>query len=189
METLEAASEDESGTPAEATSRRSPAFLLTVALAIVLVAALVISVIEWRHYENQASSASSLQSTESSALKAATALALDFGSYNYSNLHGPTAPWTVLENNSTADYKAKYEASVSLLESTVLTYKSSAVATVPVAAVSTVKGSTVTVILELSQTITDTLQKNGPQSQTFLLTMTVIRQRGQWLLSGVTVNI
>jgi hypothetical protein len=169
--------------------RRGAAFYLTLALAVILIAALVISVIEWQHYENKADSLSSVQATQSSALKAATSYGVYVGSYNYTDLHGPTAPWTLIENNATPDFKAKYQQTTSLLESTVLSYKGSATATVAAAAVSKLQGSTATVLIELNQSITNSTQKNGPQSETFLVTMTLVRQKGHWLISSVAASV
>jgi type II secretory pathway pseudopilin PulG len=178
METLETADSAKSGTGVTGSIRRSPTRALAIALSVVLVAALIVSVIEWQHYADRANRLSALQNTQASALKSASTYAVWVGSYDYTNLHGPTASWTQIENHSTPDFKAKYQQTTSLLESTVTSYKGSATATVQSAAVSSVKGSTATVLIELAQ-----------KNQTFLVTITEVEQHGRWLISAVAATV
>lgn len=189
METLEADNDTKDEPTSGFSLRRPPIQVVAAALAVVLIAALILSIIEWQHYANRANSLSSLQRTESSALQAAESYGIDVGSYNYNNLYGPTASWTQIEDHSTPAFKSKYEQTTSLLAPTVKSYKGSATATVQTAAVSQVKGSTATVLIELDQTITNSTQKSGPQSETFIVTLTLVHQKGQWLISSVAASV
>jgi hypothetical protein len=186
--------DDTGGTdhPAPAPGRsplRGVAGVLAAALAVVLVAALAVSVYEWRHYESRSRHLSALAAIESSALQAADGYAVDLGSYNYANLHGPTAPWTLIEDNSTPSFKAKYEQTTSLLESTVIAYRGSATASVSASAVSSVKGDQVVVLTELDQKIVNDTQKSGPETQTFLVTITMLHQHGKWVIDDVQASL
>lgn len=169
--------------------RRRPAQVLAGALAVIVVAALILSVVEWRHYESQANRLDAVNRLESSALAAADTYGVDVGSYNYANLHGPSAPWTQIEDHATAAFRAKYEQTTGLLQSTVVAYKGTAKATVETAAVASIKGTQAVVLIELDQTITNSTQKSGPQSETFLVTMTLQRQGAQWLISAIGATV
>jgi hypothetical protein len=56
---------------------------------------------------------------------------------------------------------------------------------VPVSAVSSVSPTRAVVLLLLSQTITNSTQKSGPQTQQFIVIMTLLQQKGQWLIDNV----
>ncbi len=190
METLqEQTTQTEAAEPAglvDRVGRRMSALtLLGIAVAVLVVAGLILSLIEWNSSQSKLNSQNSLRA---SATKAASTYGVAFGSYDYRNLHGPTAPWTVIEDHATASFRSDYQRTSSALEPTIVAYKATATATVPVSAVSTVSSSKAVVLLQLSQTITNSTQKNGPQSQQFIVVMTLQRHKGQWLIDNVQAS-
>ena len=44
------------------------------------------------------------------------------------------------------------------------------------------------VLLVLSQKIVNSTQKNGPQTQQFIVVMTLVRAKGQWLVDNVQAS-
>lgn len=188
METLQ---EDTSTTqPGDSSSRSlrrvSSLTILGSAVAALVVVALVLSLVEWRSDHGKLQIQTSLRA---SAAKAANSYAVDFGSYDYRNLHGPTAPWTMIEKHATARFRSDYQKTSGALEPTIVQYKASAQATVPVVAVSTITSSKAVVLLQLSQTITNSTQKNGPQAQQFIVVMNLLREKGQWVVDDVQASV
>jgi len=163
--------------------------VLGVAVAAVVVAALIVSLVAWSNDHSKLSRYQGLDGLRASAGRTASSYAVAFGSYNYANLHGPKAPWTVIEDHSTAKFRSDYQRTSAALEPTIVSYKATAVATVPLAAVSSISSSKAVVLLQLSQTITNSTQKNGPQSQQFIVVMTMLRQKGQWLIDNVAASV
>lgn len=180
-------------TAAAPRSPRQPSFRrrrIAVAVGVlVLVAAVAISVAGWMSAHSSAGNLRSTNSLRASATQAAKAYGVAFGSYNYQNLHGAGAPWTQIEDHSTAAFKSDYQKTSSQLEQTIVAYKATAQATVPVAAVSSVSSSKAVVLMQLSQTITNSTQKDGPQTQQFLVVMTLQRQHGAWLIDNVAASV
>lgn len=172
--------------PTRRSRRPSSLTILASAVALVVVAALALSLVEWRSDHNKLQTQTALRA---SATKAADSYGVAFGSYDYRNLHGPTAPWTVIEQHATARFKSDYQKTSSALEPTIVQYKATAKATVPISAVSSLTSSKAVVLLQLSQTITNSTQKNGPQSQQFLVVMTLLHQKGKWLVDNVQASV
>lgn len=188
METLQ--EDTDTAPPAKSPSplrgRVSSLTLLGSAVAILVVAALILSLIEWRSDHAKLQTQTSLRA---SATKAADSYAVSFGSYDYRNLHGPSAPWTTIEKHATARFRSDYQKTSHALEPTIVQYKATARATVPLAAVSSITSSKAVVLLQLSQTITNSTQKNGPQSQQFIVVMTLLHQKGHWLVDDVQASV
>ncbi len=175
--------------PVRDARRPSPLVLLGSAVALIVVAALILSLVEWSTQDGKAHHLQNLEGLRASATKAAGSYAVAFGSYNYRNLRGPSAPWTVIEDHATARFRSDYQKTSSALEPTIVSYKATAQATVPESAVSTVSASKAVVLLVLDQTITNSTQKSGPQSQSFIVVMTLLRQKGQWLIDNVQASV
>lgn len=167
----------------------SPLAILTIAVAVLVLAALGVSVYQWQSNAERANSLASINSLRASALAAADGYSIDVGSYDYTNLHGPNAPWTLIENHATAKFSQSYKTTSAALEPTIMSYKAAAKATVTQSAVSSVSSKGAVVIVLLSQSITNSTQRNGPQTQQFLVTMTLVRQRGQWLIDDVKASV
>lgn len=172
--------------PARRTRRISSLTILGAAVAAVVVAALALSLVEWRADHSKLQTQTSLRA---SATKAAETYAVAFGSYDYRNLHGAGASWSDIEQHATARFRSDYEKTSSALEPTIVQYKATAKATVPIAAVSSVSPSKAVVLLQLSQTITNSTQKNGPQTQQFIVVMTLLHQKGHWLIDNVQASV
>jgi hypothetical protein len=192
METLDTDTEDG---PAVAAPKSGPARLasplaiLTIAVAVLVLAALGVSVFEWQNNADRANNLAHINSLRASALSAAEGYSIDVGSYDYTDLHGPNAAWTQIESHSTPKFSQSYKTTSAALEQTILSYKASAKATVSQAAVSSVSGNGAVVIVLLSQSITNNTQKSGPQTQQYLVTMTLVRQQGHWLIDNVQASV
>ncbi|HET9731793.1 MAG TPA: hypothetical protein VFP54_03875 [Acidimicrobiales bacterium] len=167
----------------------SPLTLLGSAVALIIVVALVISLVGWSGEHSKAARLEAENALRASATKAAVTYGAAFGSYDYRNLHGPTSPWTVIENHATARFRSDYQKTSSVLQPTIISYKATAKATVPVSAVSSISPTKAVVLLSLTQTITNSSQKSGPQTQEFIVVMTMVRQKGQWLIAQVQANV
>lgn len=190
METLQAQTISPRLTePSGANRRPSPLTLLGVAVAVIVVAALILSLVEWSSQDGKAHRLQGLESLRASAVKASDTYGVAFGSYDYKDLHGTSAPWTVIEDHATARFLADYKKTSAALEPTIVSYKATAKATVPESAVSSVSPSKAVVLMLLSQTITNSTQKSGPQSQNFIVVMTLQRQKGQWLIDNVQATV
>ena len=192
METLDTDTKDEQPLAASKSGLSrltSPLAILTIAVAVLVLAALGVSTYEWQNNADRAHNYAQLDSLRSSALVAAKGYSIDVGSYSYTDLHGPNAPWTQIENHSTAKFSQSYQTTSAALEPTITSYKASAKATVTQAAVSSVSSKGAVVIVLLSQSITNNTQKNGPQTQQYLVTMTLVRQQGQWLIDNVQASV
>lgn len=172
--------------PSSLRRRVSSLTVLGSAVAALVVAALILSLIEWRSDHAKLQTQTSLRA---SATKAADSYAMAFGSYDYRNLHGPSAPWTTIEEHATPRFRRDYQKTSQALEPTIVQYKATAQATVPLAAVSSITSSKAVVLLQLSQTITNSTQKNGPQSQQFIVVMTLLHQKGHWLVDDVQASV
>lgn len=192
METLpETEATDAQTAPVTSPRRRRPGTLtlLGTAVAVVVVAALVLSLIDLTSQHDKASRLQHLETLRATATKAADNYGVEFGSYDYRNLHGATAAWTQIEAHSTARFAANYKKTSSALQPTIVSYKATAAATVPVSAVTTITPSRAVVLMVLRQTITNSTQKSGPQSQQFVVVMTLLYQKGQWLIDDVQASV
>ena len=172
--------------PTRRRRRLSSLTILGSAVAVLVVAALVLSLVEWRSDHGKLQTQTTLRA---SATKAADSYAVAFGSYDYRNLHGPTAPWTVIEQHATARFRTDYQKTSSALEPTIVQYKATAQATVPISAISSISSAKAVVLLQLSQTITNSTQKSGPQSQQYIVVMTMLHQKGHWLIDNVQASV
>lgn len=189
MDPLPEPTESPVSSPRRLATRLTPLALLALAVAVLVVAALVLSLVEWSSQSSKANRLQGLDSLRASATKAAVSYGVDFGSYNYKNLHGPTASWTQVEDHATASFRSDYQKTSSALQPTIVAYKATASATIPVSAVSSVSSARAVVLLLLSQSITNSTQKSGPQTQQFLVVMTLLRQKGHWVIDNVQASV
>jgi type II secretory pathway pseudopilin PulG len=195
METLHEETQNPTADASAHRLRRLPAIslsamsLLAIAVAVVVIAALALTLAELSSQTGKTNRLQGLESLRAGATKAADSYGVQFGSYNYANLHGPTAPWTVIETNATPTFKVDYQRTSAALEPTIVAYKAAARASVPTSAVSSVSSSKAVVLLLLSQTVTNSTQKSGPQTQQFLVVMTLLHQKGKWLIDNVQASV
>ena len=127
-------------------------------------------------------SLSQLQSLRDSALSSAKKYAVDFGSYDYSNLDHD---FQLVSSHLTKSFAAKYAQISQQLKSVIVKYKGKSAATVQGAGVTSVTGKQAVVVLFLDQTVTTT-QSSKPRVDRNRLTMTLQRQAdGGWLISDL----
>ncbi|HWE57751.1 MAG TPA: hypothetical protein VG435_19775 [Acidimicrobiales bacterium] len=164
--------------------------ILAGALALLLVVALVLSLLDLSSKNGKVNSLNRQNTLRQTALQAANKYGIDFASYNYADLHGATAPWTLLEAHSTAKFMSEFKQTSSALQPSIVAYKVTAAATIPMAAVSSLVGDKAIVMLQVSQKITNSAQgKSGAQTVPFLVVMTLQHQKGQWNVDNVQVSI
>ena len=173
---------------AEVVRQMSRQSLLAIAVSVVIVAALILSIVEWSSQSGKANRLQNLENLRTSATKFAGVYGVYFGSYDYTNLHGPTAPWPQIEAHSTAKFRSEYEQTSNALAATIVSYRAKASATVPVTAIASVSSSQAVMLIVLSQTITNSTQKSGPQTTQFLVTMSLLRQKGQWVIDNLQAS-
>lgn len=170
----------------EPRARRRPNLLglLGAAVAIVVVAALALSILEWTGARSRYDSQNSLRS---SALHAASTFGVYLSSYDYSNLNGPTAPWTEVDRNSTPSFRKDFDATKANLTTLVNDYKATAKGKVIAAGISSVSSTQAVALLFIDQTVTNTAQKPGTSTQPLRVQLVMVRQHGRWLINKLQV--
>lgn len=168
--------------PPVARRRRRPNLLTLVgaAVAVLVVAALVISVLGWTGSRSQ-------QSLRQSALKAASTYGVYLSSYDYKDLTGPTSPWTEVDQHSTASFRKDFDSTRANLKSLVTDYKATATGKVIAAGVSSVSSSRAVALLFIDQTVTNTAQKPGTTTQPLRVELVMARNNGHWLIDKLEV--
>ncbi len=172
--------------PAAVPARRRPNLLtfVGVALAVLVVAALVLSVLEWT---GASSRYNSQQSLRSSAMKAASTYGMYLSSYDYKNLNGAGSPWAEVDSHSTPSFRKDFDSTKSNLSSLVNDYKATAKGKVIAAGLSSVTSSRAVALLFIDQTVTNTAQKPGTTTQPLRVELVLVRQNGKWLIDKLQV--
>ena len=167
-------------------TRRRPNLLglLGAALVALVVAALVLSILEWTGASSRYNSEKSLRT---SALQAASTYGVYLSSYDYSNLNGPRAPWTEVDQHSTASFRKDFDATKANLTTLVNDYKATAKGKVIAAGLSSVSSKQAVALLFIDQTVTNTAQKPGTSTQPLRVQLVMVRQRGHWLINKLQV--
>lgn len=132
-------------------------------------------------------SQSSQSSLRSSALSAAAKYGVYLSSYDYQNLSGPTAPWTLVETHSTAKFEKDFRSTSGDLSKLLTQYKATAQGQVVAAGLSSVTSSRAVVLLFVDQTVTNTVQKPNTVTQPLRVRLTMLRQGGKWLIDALDV--
>lgn len=174
--------QDNTGTGSRFFGRFEAIQILAVAVAAVIVAALIFSILELSSQHSKAARLENLQSLQRSALHAASTYAVYLSTYNYNNLNGPTAPWTEVDQHSTAAFKTRYDKTKAALAKLVQSYKVTANGVVKSAGATSVTTSQAQVLIFLDQTITNSAQ-SGTKTQPFVVELTLSRQAGKWLIA------
>jgi Mce-associated membrane protein len=166
-------------------------WLLVIAGVVIvgLAVALALVAVDLGRRDNQLDQAradsralSQLQSLRESALSSAKKYAVDFGSYDYSNLDHD---FQLVSSHLTKSFAAKYAQISQQLKSVIVKYEGKSAATVQGAGVTSVTGKQAVVVLFLDQTVTTT-QSSKPRVDRNRLTMTLQRQvGGGWLISDL----
>jgi Mce-associated membrane protein len=195
MEQLDEATSEDQGQgdppagPGRGPSPRRPLVLLGAAVAAILVAALVYSLIELSTQDATVSRLNRVESLRAGAVEAASNYGVYFSSYDYRDLSGPTAPWTEVENHSTPAFRKDFQTTDASLATLITDYKATAHGTVQAAAAASVSTTRSVVLLFLNQTVTNSTQKSGPQVTQFRIEMTLVRQGGKWLIDNVQASL
>jgi Mce-associated membrane protein len=175
--------------PSRPLSPRRPLALLGAAVAAILIAALVYSLIELSSQNGTVSRLNRVEALRAGAVQAASSYGVYFSSYDYRDLSGPTAPWTEVESHSTPAFRKDFETTDASLATLITDYKATARGTVQAAAAATVSTTRAVVLLFLNQTVTNSTQKSGPQVTQFRIEMTLLRQNGKWLIDNVQASL
>ena len=172
--------------PMETRSRRRPNLLglLGAAVAVVVVAALALSIIEWTNARSRYSTEAGLRK---SALQAASTYGVYLSSYDYSNLNGPKAAWTEVDQHSTPSFRKDFDATKANLTTLVNDYKATAKGKVIAAGLSSVSSTQAVALLFIDQTVTNTAQKPGTSTQPLRVQLVMVRQHGHWLIDKLQV--
>lgn len=164
-----------------APARRRKGLLVAVAVLGVLVLALgtlvAILVPTWLHQKH-------VNAARVSALKAASAYAVDFGSYDYRHLD---ADFARVADHLTPGFKKTYLSDSSKLRPAIVQYQGRSTATVQGVAAGRVTDSTASVLVLLDQTVT-TAQSSAPRIDRNRLQMILVRQGGQWRIAKLLLK-
>jgi hypothetical protein len=153
---------------------------LSAVVVLLLVGALVFSLLRISDLNHK-------NSLRSSALSAANQYAVYLSSYNYTNLDGPTAPWTEVDAHSTPAFQKQFNSTKSTLTSTVQDFHATATGKVLSAGLASLSGSRATIDVFIDQTVTNSAEKPNTQTQPLRVQILLIHQGGKWLISNVEV--
>lgn len=175
---------EESAPTPPAGPRFSLLTLVGAALALLVVAGLVVSVLEWTSSNSRYDSQQSLRT---SALQAASSYGVYLSSYDYRNLNGAGSPWAEVDAHSTPSFRKDFDSTKSNLTSLVNDYKATATGKVIAAGLSSVTSSRAVALLFIDQTVTNTAQKPGTTTQPLRVEVVMARQNGRWLIDKLEV--
>lgn len=160
--------------------------ILAASVAVVVLAALILSVVEWSSQSGKVGRLDSLQALQKSALQIAPTYGVYLSSYSYGNLNGPGTPWSQVDRYSTAAYRAKFDKTKVALSKLVVQYKASATGAVKAEGVTSVSSRQAVVLLYIVQTTTNATHK-GPTTQPLVVQLVLARQAGKWLIGDLIV--
>jgi Mce-associated membrane protein len=185
----DAGSEDE--TDAETTSSTIPRRSLTVGIAAVVAAALIValaySLWHTRTVDAENGRLSAQSKLGASALTAATTYGGYLSSYDYKTLHSANSAWTQVENNATASFKKDFTSTSGSLGNLLTQYNATATGKVVAAGIQSVSSTRAVVLLFIDQTVTNTVQKPNSVTQPLRVQLTMVRQSGKWLIDNLQV--
>jgi Mce-associated membrane protein len=177
------------GSHPETTRRRAPSWVAVrswvgsnVLLSVVAVA-LVVAVVLLTLTRLSLNSENSLSSARTSALAAANSYAVDLASYSYKHLD---QDFGKVLDESTPTFKQNFTQSSEALKTALNRYDASASANVVAAGLVSATTSRAVVLIFLSQTVDNTLQKNKPTTES-RVEMTLLRSSGRWLIDQVSL--
>jgi Mce-associated membrane protein len=153
--------------------------VVTVILGVVAVALVVGLVLTLLQLNNK----DAVDNARTNALSAARTYAIELSSYNYQNLNQDFA---TVESHSTPTFKKSFSLSSDALKSTLVRFKASSVATLLASAVVSATTSQVVVLIFLSQTVSNSTQKQ-PNTDRSQIQMTLQNSSGHWLIGEVTL--
>ncbi len=171
----------------ETSTRRAPSWVAVrswvgnnILLSVVAVA-LVVSVVFLTTTQLSLNSENSLNSARTSALAAANTYAVDLASYNYKHLD---QDFGKVLAESTPTFKQNFTQSSEALKTALIRYKAWASANVVATGLVSATTSHAVVLVFLSQTVDNTLQKGKPTTES-RVEITLLRSGGRWLIDQV----
>ena len=149
--------------------------IATIVLSVVtaaLVAVLIIGYLSWQHQRD-------VNSARASALTAAKTFAVDFGAYDYQHLD---ADFSKAASLMAPSFAKDYTDASNKLKQTLVQYKTQVTAQVQGAGVTSASTSKAVVVLFLDQTV-KTSQSSVPRIDRNRLQISLVKQKGKWLVS------
>ena len=126
--------------------------------------------------------ANAVDSASAGALAAARVYTVQLASYDYRHLD---QDFNTVKQNSSTSFRASFTQSSGALASILAKYKATASAKVVAAGVVSASSSRVVVLAFLQQTVTNSTQKSGPQTDQSRVQMTLVHAHGRWLIDQV----
>lgn len=157
------------------------------AVALIVIAALVWSLITLVGDRGRVNDLEALQSLRTSALRTASTYGVYLSSYNYADLTGPTAPWTEVDQHSTPTYRSDFDKTKAALSKLVQDYKATASGQVKAEGISNISQNRAALLLYIIQSITNSTQSKNPTTQPIVVQLYLVRQHGEWLIDNLVV--
>ena len=127
----------------------------------------------------QVNSLRAAASARASALAAARSYSIQVASYDYRYLN---QDFGAVEANSTASFRTQFQNSSVALKPVLTQYHAIAQAKVVAAGLESSSANQAVAVVFINQTVTNSLQKSGPTTDQSRLEVTLVRQRGHWLI-------
>jgi hypothetical protein len=160
---------------------------LGAAVAVLVVAVLIWSLVELSSQHGKLNNLQSLESLRTSALKAGSTYGVYLSSYNFADLDGPDAPWTQVDRHSTPSYRSDFDKTKAALSKLVQDYKATASGQVKAEGISSITPGRAVLLLYIAQSITNSTQSKNPTTQPIVVQLYLVRQHGQWLIDNLVV--
>lgn len=160
---------------------------LGAAVAVLIVAVLIWSLVELSSQHGKLTNLQSLESLRTSALQTGSTYGVYLSSYNYADLDGPNAPWTQVDRHSTPSYRSDFDKTKAALSKLVQDYKATASGQVKAEGISSITRSRAVLLLYIAQSITNSTQSKNPTVQPIVVQLYLVRQHGQWLIDNLVV--
>lgn len=160
---------------------------LGAAVAVLVVAVLVWSLVVLSSEHGKLNNLETLQSLRASALKTGATYGVYLSSYNYADLNGPNAPWTQVDRHSTPSYRSDFDKTKAALSKLVQDYKATASGQVKAEGISNISQNRAALLLYIIQSITNSTQSKNPTTQPIVVQLYLVRQHGEWLIDNLVV--
>jgi Mce-associated membrane protein len=125
--------------------------------------------------------ADTTSSARTSAVAAAAAYAVDLSSYDYRHL---SHDFGIVTAHSTPSFARTFIQQSDALKPVLTKYKATAKATVGAVGLTSGSASRAVVLVLVSQTVSNSVQKKGPTTDRSQVSLTLVRQHGHWLIEN-----
>jgi Mce-associated membrane protein len=125
--------------------------------------------------------ADTTSSARTSAVATAKTYAVDLSSYDYRHL---AVDFGIVTAHSTPTFAKTFIQQSDALKPVLTKYKATAKATVDAAGLTSGSARRAVVLVIVSQTVSNTVQKKGPTTQRSQVSLTLVRQHGHWLIDN-----